>query len=56
MPFKYVLYRGNEEILSDIRINYSFTELVQFSKYCKSRVVGVTSEVGLTTILQNPRA
>ena len=31
------------------RINYLLTQVVQSNKYYKSRVVGVTSEVGLTT-------
>ena len=31
------------------RVNYLFTEVIQSNKYYKSRVVGVTSEVGLTT-------
>ena len=31
------------------RVNYLLTEVVQSDKYYKSRAVGVTSEVGLTT-------
>ena len=42
----------------EYRVNYLLTEVVQSNKYYKSRAVGVTSEVGLTTseILQNNRA
>ena len=32
------------------RVNYLLTEVVQSDKYYKSRAVGVTSEVGLTTV------
>ena len=31
------------------RVNYLLTQVVQYDKYYKSRAVGVTSEVGLTT-------
>ena len=31
------------------RVNYLLTEVVQSNKYYKSRAVGITSEVGLTT-------
>ena len=31
------------------RVNYLLTEVIQSNKYYKSRTVGVTSEVGLTT-------
>ena len=43
----FLLYRGKEEIQSEIK-SY-LTEVVQSNKYYKHRVVGVTSEVSLTT-------
>ena len=43
-----LLYCGKEEIHSEVKSNYLSTEVVQSNKY-KSRAVGVTSKVGLTT-------
>ena len=43
-----VLYRGKKEIHCEI-VNYLLTEMVQSNKCYKSRVVSVTSKVGLTT-------
>ena len=43
-----LLYRGKEEIHSET-VNCLSTEVIQSNKYYKSRAVGVTSEVGLTS-------
>ena len=49
MGIRVFLYRVKEEIHCEIEVNYLLTKVVQFNKYYKSRAVGVTSEVGLTT-------
>ena len=43
-----MLYPSKEEIHSEI-VNYLLTEVVQSNEYYKSRAVGVTSKVSLTT-------
>ena len=44
-----MLYRCKEKIHSENKVNYSLNQVLQYDLYYKSRAVGVTSEVGLTT-------
>ena len=43
-----MLYRGWENIQSEIEFIFLFTQVIQFDQNYKSRVVGVSSEIGFT--------